>query len=99
MEKGAKGTWKNENVQECHKPVPLPGARAAQQGRVYLREVYGFVFGNAVGVFAGEHPAVAAVHLLWDLLQQGDTNPGVIPRGARPHVSAQRSEEPLPNEP
>lgn len=78
---------------KCPKPVPLPRARGAQRGGVYLREVDGLVFGNAVGVFAGKHPAVAAVHLLRDLLQREDTNPGVIPRGARPQVSA------LPNEP
>lgn len=42
--------------------------KGACQGGVYLSEVDGLVFGNAVSVFAGKHPAVAAIHLLWDLL-------------------------------
>lgn len=50
------------------RPSPSPRTRGTGQGGVYLSEVDGFVFGNAVGVFAGEHPAVAAVHLLRDFL-------------------------------
>lgn len=46
----------------------LPGHSLSEIGHMLLREVDGLVFGNAVGVFAGKHPAVAAVHLLWDLL-------------------------------
>lgn len=63
-EKGAKGIWKHQDG--CRSPEHAAHTR---QGRDYLSEVDGFVFGNAVGVFAGKHPAVAAVHLLWDLLE------------------------------
>jgi len=52
-------------LNKCH---VSPRARGARRGGDYLREVDGLVFGNAVGVFAGKHPAVAAVHLLRDLL-------------------------------
>lgn len=51
---GAAGIW------ECGNSQPLECG--------YLGEVDGFVLGDALGVFAGEHPAVAAVHLLRDLL-------------------------------
>lgn len=38
--------------------------------RGYLGEVDGLVLGDALGVAAREHPAVAAVHLLRDLLRE-----------------------------
>lgn len=46
----------------------FPGHPLPEVGHVLLGEVDGFVLGDALGVFAGEHPAVAAVHLLRDLL-------------------------------
>ena len=52
---------------KCQVPSS-PRAQGARQRGVYLGEVDGLVFGNAVSVFAGKHPAVAAVHLLRDLL-------------------------------
>lgn len=36
----------------------------------YLSEVDGFVFGDAVGILAGKHAAVAAIHLLRDFLMK-----------------------------
>lgn len=45
----------------------------------YLGEVDGFVLGDALGVSAGEHPAVAAVHLLRDLLQEHSHQRSQIP--------------------
>lgn len=53
---------------------PLPPEASA-----HLCEVDWSVFGNAVSVFAGKHPTITSIHLLWNFLKdqkqrKGDTS-------------------------